>query len=103
MGVVMIPGWAWLTAFTVAALGIILWRRSEADRDRKWRTLAALSGTSATAFFFLAALSAEYWCSQPTPDGLCLFAGFPYLTVCTVLGATAFVAFFQVVRLRRAR
>ena len=103
MGVVMLPGWAWLTAFTVAALGIILWRRSGLGPDRKWLTLAALSGTSATAFFFLAALSAEYSCSRPPPDGLCIFAGFPYLTVCTVLAATAFVAAVQAVRLRRAR
>jgi len=102
LGFTMMPWW-WLTAAAASVVvGVLLWRLSPGDCERRTRWLLVASGASAlaTVLYTAAVWRATDACRTPPPDGLCMFSGFPFLSLCALYLSIGVVAWIQYARLR---
>lgn len=93
----MMPVW-WLAivAGTVMA-GLIFATRPPHSRGRRTRTrlLACAHTVLAVSLYLAAAYRAAESCQQQPPDGLCVFAGLPLLSLSLLYLAVAFASWFS--------
>lgn len=102
LGFMMMPWW-WLVAAAATILtGLLFWRRGPTGLARVSKALLMASGSSvlAIAFYAAAVWRAKEACSQPPPDGFCIFDGLPLLSLCALYLLVALVAWIQWARLR---